>query len=298
MKNKPLVSVIIPVYNGKKYIKEAIDSIVKQTYDNLEIIVIDDGSTDGSYDYILRLYENENRLKLYRKENSGLIDTLNLGLKLVSGDYIARMDSDDISSINRIELQLEMFNNNSKLVLCGANFKRFGAVNSYSKLPLSDTDCRLTLNFGSPFCHPCVMFRRNIVSQEKILYRDKYKHSEDYAFFYEISKFGEIMNIEKSLLDYRVHDRQVSKLYREEQLINTMKISMNFNDYFTGCSNDDYYNRSLSFIFSKGFSYKEKRLLISTMLGSYCCFYKFSFPFKLFFYSPKSFVKYVIKVIL
>lgn len=123
LKNK-LVSVIIPVYNVEKYVKQSIKSIQNQTYKNLEIIVIDDGSVDNTYKIVEDLSRNDNRIKLYRnKKNLKIVKTLNRALSLSNGEYIARMDGDDISASDRIEKKINFLEENKEFDLVGCSMK-------------------------------------------------------------------------------------------------------------------------------------------------------------------------------
>lgn len=119
-----LVSVIIPVYNVEKYVKDAVESIQNQSYKNLEIIIIDDGSTDHTYDIVNKLAKQDNRIKLYRNEkNLKIVKTLNLGLSVANGEYIARMDGDDISALDRIERKVKFLEENEEFDLVGCGMK-------------------------------------------------------------------------------------------------------------------------------------------------------------------------------
>ena len=123
MQNK-LVSVIIPVYNVEKYVKKAIQSIQNQTYTNLEIIVIDDGSSDDTYNIVEKLAKDDNRIKLYKNEkNLKIVKTLNRALSLANGEYIARMDGDDISAFDRIEKKVRFLEENKQFDLVGCSMK-------------------------------------------------------------------------------------------------------------------------------------------------------------------------------
>lgn len=123
MQNK-LVSVIIPIYNVEKYVKKAIESIQNQTYKNLEIIVIDDGSVDDTYKMVEKLAKDDNRIKLYKNQkNLKIVKTLNRALSLSSGEYIARMDGDDISALDRIEKKVRFLEENKEFDLVGCSMK-------------------------------------------------------------------------------------------------------------------------------------------------------------------------------
>ncbi|WP_158258962.1 glycosyltransferase [Photobacterium sp. NCIMB 13483] len=215
-----LVSVIVPVYNGEKHVELALLSIINQTYKNLEIIVVNDGSTDNTSLIINRISAEDKRVKIFNRNNCGLIDTLNFGLENCSGDYIARMDSDDISYPTRIQKQLEFLEKNNNVVICGTQFEMFGVNVGISNLPISNEMCKLQLNFSTPFCHPTTMFRKT-----RLKYNKYYIHSEDYKFWVDLSKYGDFANLNEVLLKYRTHEKQVSKKYNTIQITNQVKIS-------------------------------------------------------------------------
>lgn len=121
-----LISVILPVYNGEKYLKEAIESILNQTYTNFEFIIIDDGSKDSSLEIIKEYEKEDERIVAVSRENKGLIATLNEGIEKAKGKYIARMDQDDISLPNRFEEQLKIMENDKEIVVCGSWINVFG----------------------------------------------------------------------------------------------------------------------------------------------------------------------------
>lgn len=215
-----MLSVLMPAYNSDKYIASAIESILNQTYRDFEFIIIDDGSTDNTFS-ILSKY-NDKRIKIYRnKENIGLIDTLNLGLDLCKGEYIARMDADDISHQNRFEKQVEYLEKNKDCVCVGSWYKILG-TNNVAKLCINDQEIRCKLFFESSFGHPTVVFRKNLVNGIK--FDKSFPHAEDYKFWVDISNEGKLANIPEVLLEYRIHNQQVSNLYRQEQVESTNKI--------------------------------------------------------------------------
>lgn len=165
MKNK-LVSVIIPVFNVEKYVQEAIQSIQNQTYTNLEIIVIDDGSTDSTYKLLYEMAKKDKRIKLYKNEhNLKIVKTLNRALKLAKGHYIARMDGDDISALDRIEKQVNFLENNSNYDLVGCSVKSIdedgniiGEQKCYSNQKLLDR----TLRYVVPSIHATWVVKKEV----------------------------------------------------------------------------------------------------------------------------------------
>ncbi|WP_367329718.1 glycosyltransferase family 2 protein [Sphingobacterium multivorum] len=199
-----LLSVILPVYNAEDYVFDAISSILNQSFKEFELIIINDGSTDNSLAIIKEF--NDNRIILIDQLNRGLIETLNLGLSLCRGKYIARMDADDIAHPKRFEFQLNAFEKDKDLVLCSAGIEMF-TIDGFRKkryYPLSDSDIRSEFLFNSGIVHPLSMFVGSIVKEHNIEFNKTYKYCEDYKFFYDLLKHGKVINISKFLLSYRV----------------------------------------------------------------------------------------------
>jgi glycosyltransferase involved in cell wall biosynthesis len=203
--NKPLISVILPCYNAEKTIYDSLISIVKQTYENMEIILINDGSTDASEEVIKKI-DDARIVYIKNKNNLGLIKTLNKGLYLAKGKYIARMDADDISMSKRFEVQVNFLESNPEYIICSANRIEFNDTNSkkhVSRLPIDDLSIRLCSIFSTPFTHSCVMFRRDIIINNNLQYNSNYKSAEDYELWINILKFGKAYNFTQALLYYR-----------------------------------------------------------------------------------------------
>lgn len=200
-----LISVILPVYNAEEFVYQAIASILSQTYTNFEFIIINDGSTDRSLDIIKRF--DDERIILLDRKNKGLIESLNEGLEVCKGDYIARMDADDISHPKRFERQLRAFLDDQELVLCSGGIVAF-SENEFQKkryYPVQDSDLRSEFIYNSSIVHPLSMFDANIVRVNGLKFDSEFKYCEDYKFFYELSKFGSIKNLPYFLLKYRIH---------------------------------------------------------------------------------------------
>lgn len=217
--NQPLVSVIIPVYNAEKYIRESISSIVNQTYKNLEIIVIDDKSSDNS----IKLVEEfiDNRIVLIKNDvNLKQPKTRNKGLKIAKGKYIANMDSDDISDLHRIEKQVAYMERNLDVDICGGYAKLFGDVNNERvfKRPIEDEDIRIEAITGCPLIHPTVMLRASSIDKFQIQYDPNFKYAQDYELWSRLAfKNAKFHNIPEILLYYRVSNQQISRAYKGEQ---------------------------------------------------------------------------------
>ncbi len=211
----PTISVIMPVYNCFDYIQEAINSILNQTFSDFELIIIDDYSSDGTVDLIKKF--NDPRIKLILKSvNSGISNSLNYGLKIAKGKYIARMDGDDISFPDRFERQVKFMDLNPKVILCGGGYI---SINSNKDFIPSQGHVELLfeMTYYCPIAHPTVFYRRNIISQNSIEYDAKYEPAEDFRMWTILSRYGEIANIKEPLIQYRIHSNQISVMRALEQ---------------------------------------------------------------------------------
>lgn len=219
----PLVSIIMPVYNAEKYLELTIESILNQDYPNIEILIIDDCSTDNSYS-ILKKY-TDTRIKLSKNEtNIGYVKTLNNLIKASNGFFIARHDNDDISKSNRIRLQVNYLLKNLNVDVCGSNFNVFGNKNIYSNVPLTNEEIKCFMLLNNPICHPTVMFRSNIFKDHNFKYDTSFSPSEDYLLWYKISKETQLENLNESLLSYRWHSDNTSIRQKEIQISKTNEI--------------------------------------------------------------------------
>ncbi len=205
MKNTiPKISVVTSVYNGQKYLREAIDSILNQTFKDFEFIIIDDGSTDNS-GAIIQSY-NDTRIRLIQKENKGLAAALNVGIKAAKGKYIARMDADDISIPERLEKQLDFLENRRECVAVGSNAKVIDMNGAYlyiSSQPSTWKEIKKKLP-SSPFFHSSTMFRKDTAIECGGYYEEIRHHFEDMVLWNKMADYGELWNIEKPLIKYRL----------------------------------------------------------------------------------------------
>ena len=134
LKSRPMISVLIPIFNGERYLQESLESIKSQTFIDFEILLIDDGSTDGSMSILNKFAQHDKRVRVISKTNSGLTDTLNHGLLECRGNWVARMDQDDIASPKRLELQVKKFESDDALVLVGSDFATLDEQSHKTKL--------------------------------------------------------------------------------------------------------------------------------------------------------------------
>lgn len=208
----------MPVYNGEKYLSNAIDSVLNQTYTTFEFIIIDDGSVDNSK-RIIESYSDQRIRFVENEKNIGLIETLNKGLKLSNGEYICRFDCDDICMPTRLLEQLDFLESNPDYVLVGANtivIDGAGKKRALNIYPEDHDEILKGMMFSNQICHPAAMFR-NVSKSKSIFYSKKATHFEDYDFWAKLSGLGKFHNLQKSLLKYRAHEEQVSVIYKKIQ---------------------------------------------------------------------------------
>lgn len=211
---KPLVTVIIPCYNAEKYVEHSIRSIIKQTYKNIEILVTDDCSTDGTLGKLKELSKIDDRICIKEnKSNKRIVHTLNELVKDAKGKYIARMDADDISLPERIEKQVKFMEDHADCAICGTNARYMdveGKLYARTYLPVTYKDNDFFLRFYCTLFHPTIIARTEIL--KKNLYQEEFLFAEDYELWCRLvfSQKLKIANIEEVLFYYRVHPGQTS----------------------------------------------------------------------------------------
>jgi glycosyltransferase involved in cell wall biosynthesis len=183
----PKITVLMPVYNGAKYLKEAIDSVLSQTFRDFEFLIIDDGSTDSSVE-IIKSY-NDQRIRLEQNDkNFGLIYSLNKGIDLTKNKYIARMDADDISLPDRLKIQFEFMESHFDIAVSGVYTITIGKVNGHTnKFFTEPEDIKANLLFNTSLEHPSVIIRKEILQKYNLFYNENFKHSEDFDLWERIS---------------------------------------------------------------------------------------------------------------
>lgn len=220
------ITVLMPVYNAEKYLRGAIESILDQTFADFEFLIIDDGSTDKSLN-IINSY-NDPRIKLIRNtKNLGIIKTLNRGLSLAKGVYIARMDADDISTQDRLEKQVNFMDDHLEIGVCGSwvkIFTHFKFLGYVIKLPTNPEDIKLDLRRRNVIQHPSVILRKSLFDEFGLRYLNNFRHAEDYDLWVRASKLFPLANLPEVLLYYRYSPKSVGDLYANEQLVNAKKI--------------------------------------------------------------------------
>jgi glycosyltransferase involved in cell wall biosynthesis len=226
----PVVSVIMPTYNAEKYLHEAVDSILSQTFSDFEFIVIDDGSTDTSGIMLSEYARKDARIRVYRQpSNQGIVAALNRGLALAQGKYIARMDADDISLPDRLKKQVAFMDTHPDIGVvgtCAEIINRDGQCIDTIDYPLTDPLIHWALCFYSPIIHPSIMACCGILRSAGG-YLSTYPHTEDYELWARLSPTTHFANLPDRLLLLRMHDSNISVVNRTVQIKNSATISCN-----------------------------------------------------------------------
>lgn len=217
MEKAPKVTVLMPVYNGEKYLREAMDSILQQTFTDFEFLIINDGSTDKSVE-IIESYHDERIRLIHNDGNIKLIATLNKGLDLARGEYIARMDCDDISLPKRLKKQVEFMDEHLDVGICGTWVETIGEIEGVIWRYNQNADyLRCQLFFDSPLAHPSVIMRMKSLKQHHLRYSTEYIHVEDWFLWQTSSNYFKLSNIPEVLLHYRILSNSVSRRNKNEQ---------------------------------------------------------------------------------
>jgi glycosyltransferase involved in cell wall biosynthesis len=245
----PLVSVVMSVYNGAAYLRQAVESILNQSYADFEFIIINDGSKDDSL-AIINSYRDP-RIKLIDNGgNKGLIYSLNKGIEAANGKYIARMDADDISLPKRFEKQVAFLEADPSLGVCGCDYIEFSEKGETHSPAFKTQDEILGwMLFNASVAHPSLMLRTSVLKKQQPVFNAEYKHAEDYDLWSRLlftCKFGAV---NETLFKYREHGGQVTKVHKHEQIASANRIRKNL-------------------LTRAGFSFSESDLYIHNAIGS------------------------------
>ena len=219
----PRISVILPIRNGRPYASAAIESILRQTEPDFELLIIDDGSSDGTEMLLHEFSRCDKRVKLYTQPALGLVAALERGCANSSAPIIARMDGDDISLPGRFAAQLRYLDENPEVVAVGGQVR---LIDSHSRplrimpFPVEPESCQSYLSYGSPLCHPAAMMRADALARCGG-YRKKYRDAEDFDLWLRMAKLGELANLDSVVLHYRTYDKSVTASRARAQAIAT-----------------------------------------------------------------------------
>lgn len=234
MEKEPKVSVVMPIYNAERFIEEAIESILNQTYHNIELILIDDCPTDRTLE-ILEQYKDERICLVHNKENLGIACSRNKGLSLCTGKYIALMDDDDIAVKERLKLQVEYLENNSCIDILGGKIKAIdengGIIENSGIALINPLYIRAMLMFRNVMYNGTVMLRKSFIDKYGLKYEDNCLGMEDFKFWIECSKVGNLSNLDEVLLLYRRTENSETAKVKEKNLSQRKKLYAQFQRY-------------------------------------------------------------------
>ena len=228
-KSTPKISVLMPVYNAEKYLKDSVNSILNQTFTDFEFIIIDDCSTDKSLEILKNFANMDKRIRLFtNSDNLRICKTLNKGIDYANGKYIVRMDADDYSYPERLKIQYHFMESNPDFVVsggyievCDENLKSI----KERKYKLNNEDIRKNMFFFNPFAHPAVIYVTNAV-KEIGYYNNDLADAEDYELYFRLGRIGKFGNVAKKLIKYRINQNQVSVRKSRRQELLTLYIRL------------------------------------------------------------------------
>lgn len=218
---RPAVTVLMSVFNGERFLREAIESILAQSYTDFEFIIIDDGSTDSTNCILQSYAARDQRVVLLKNDrNVGLTKSLNLGLSVSQGTYVARQDADDLSFPERLRTQVAYLDDHPSVGLLGTAYTvidQNGMRLAIHQQPLTDTEIRWQMLFHNAFCHTSVMWRRAVVSSQEPCYEEGYQYSQDYGLWAKLLRQTVAANLDLPLVAYRAHDASIEATSRSAQ---------------------------------------------------------------------------------
>jgi len=220
MPNSPAISVLMSVYNGQQFVAEAIESILAQTFGDFEFLIIDDGSKDESTAIVRRYELKDKRIKFVSRANKGLTKTLNEMFAMSRGEFIARMDCDDVALPERFALQVQALRDDPSLACVGGNFQLIdgdGRLLTTLRPPPDDATIQKQALAGhGAICHPAAMIRREALLRING-YDEEFKIAQDLDLWLRLGEVGKLANVPSTVLKFRLHEGSVSETKRVEQ---------------------------------------------------------------------------------
>lgn len=224
----PVVSVLMPVFNAGVHLEPAIRSILDQDFADFELVIVDDASTDGS-DQVIASFDDPRIRVVSNAENLGVVGAPNRGLDLCRGRYIARMDADDVARPERLAVQVAFMDANPYVALCGSQVGILQESETDRRttswvVPGGTDLLRFSMMFANPFCHPTVMLRADVLRRHELRYSADYIYAEEYDLFRRISSVAGVVNLRQQLVDYRIHDDQMSEVHATRQAVSEARV--------------------------------------------------------------------------
>lgn len=207
--NYPRLSVILPAYNAERYLREAISSILQQTFTDFELLVLNDGSVDSTEQVVLE-FDDQRIRYICNERNIGLANTINKGLALANGELIARMDADDISLPTRLETQVRYLDTHPEVMLCSCAIQQFGAAQRQMIGPNDFEQVKVNMLFASAIGHASSVWRKDFFTNNQLAFRQDEFPAEDYGLWTRAVFYGKMVNIPDVLYHYRIYPEQVT----------------------------------------------------------------------------------------
>lgn len=213
----PKVSVVLPTYNNETYLKDAIDSIIQQTFTDFELIIVDDGSTDKTHS-ILSAYNDPRMVIITNQENMGVPSSVNRGLEKAQGEYVARMDGDDVSSLNRFALQVSFLDDHPHIGVVGGQRQYIDETGKLYDCPIRVALVHNLIVWrvflGAPFWHPSTMIRKKLFDDYGF-YNTNFYYGSDLELWLRLLTKTQFANLDEDILLYRVHAQAVTHRWKE-----------------------------------------------------------------------------------
>ena len=219
--SSPQVTVLLPVYNSVATLAEAVESILSQSFRDFELLVVNDGSTDGSLALLEQFSARDSRMRVISQENRGIVAALNLGISEARGEFIARMDGDDISYPERLFMQAERLTQQPSLALLGSFYVELPSGTRCSMPTGHSVVSRWLRDSGNAFVHSSVMMRTS-VCRSLGGYRGVFPHCEDYDLWLRIVEKHQVDNMAEYLVGYRRHSASISHRHLEQQFLSAI----------------------------------------------------------------------------
>ena len=219
------LSVLMCVHNGEEFLKEAVKSVLDQTFSDFEFLIVDDASSDSSAE-ILSSFADPRIQVIKNESNLGLTKSLNKGLKIAKGEFVARMDADDICLPHRFETQIDFFTRHPEIDLVGSHVSFIGSSSGIGGFPEAHEVIKVTALANSPFAHPAVMWRREVFERLQLTYDESYRTSQDFELWSRAVHKVKTANIPEALIYYREHFKQITKSKQKNQQDNARRTKL------------------------------------------------------------------------
>lgn len=225
MYKSPLVSVVMPVHNAGNFLLEAVESILNQTYKNLELVIVNDASTDETSG-ILSSFKDK-RIRVFKnKRRFGVTKSANFAIGKARGEYVARMDGDDVASLDRIEKQVNFLHKNGNVVAVGGQCELIdsnGIGIGEKRFPVGDSQIKKMIFSSVPLQQPTLMVNTKLLPKDFVWYDENYSSAEELELLFKLFEFGEVRNLKDYLLKYRIHKGNTSLKNPKKTFFLTLK---------------------------------------------------------------------------